>query len=61
MTTTPVCANCGKRPGTIRFGDSLALLHGSAEMWCVKCAARAQLRHALSRAVRIPVLLWRSL
>ena len=58
------CARCGKREGTVKWlrnGGTMAMAHGLYEMWCERCATRAQLRHALTRAVRIPVLAWRSL
>jgi hypothetical protein len=51
-----VCAECGKRPGTIRWGDALAMTHGGGELRCGVCVYGAQLRHAFSRAVRIPML-----
>jgi hypothetical protein len=50
------CANCHQRPGTIRWGNTLALTHGWAQMWCEICATEAQLEHAQERAAVIPEL-----
>lgn len=51
-----LCAECGKRPGTIRWGDALSMTHGGGEMRCGVCVYGTQLRHALGRALRIPLL-----
>ena len=50
------CASCGKREGTIRWGDMLALTHGWVQMWCEHCAVTKQLEYARERAAAIPEL-----
>lgn len=52
----PICPNCGKRPGTVRWGDALAVTHGFTQMWCEVCAVTAQLNFARERAAAIPEL-----
>ena len=37
-----MCANCGRRPGTVKWGDMLAATHGAIQMWCRVCALEAQ-------------------
>lgn len=56
MSADHICANCGKRPGTIRWGDTLSLTHGFMVMWCDVCAYTTQLDHARERAKEIPEL-----
>lgn len=51
-----ICANCGKRPGTIRWGAELSLSHGWVQMWCERCAVEAQIKHAEERAAALPEL-----
>src|SRR5437879_6372816 len=51
-----LCSGCGTRPGTIRWGDALAVTHGWTELRCGVCVYGAQLRHALSCTIRIPIL-----
>lgn len=58
-----LCDNCQKRLGTIKWvgnGGAMDLIHGFYDMWCTRCAARAQLKHALGRAKAIPGLVWKS-
>lgn len=55
-TALGLCAECGKRPGSITWGDALAMIHGGGEKRCGVCVYGAQLRHALSRTVRVPIL-----
>jgi hypothetical protein len=50
------CAECGKRRGYKTWGDALAMTHGGGELRCGVCVYGPQLRHALGRATRIPVL-----
>lgn len=52
----PKCANCGKRPGTIRWGDALAITHGFSTWWCEVCALKAQITHAEERSAALPDL-----
>ncbi len=52
-TATP-CARCKVNPGTVRWGDTLALTHGWAAWWCERCATEVQLAHAEERAALIP-------
>jgi hypothetical protein len=47
--TSGLCANCGNHPGTIQWGDALALTHGWAKMWCKGCGLRAQIAHIEER------------
>lgn len=61
LSDAGLCLNCGKRPGTVRWvgdGGAIALVHGMYSMWCPRCCAREQLRHAIGAARRIPRLLW---
>lgn len=48
------CARCKVNPGTVKWGDTLALTHGFAAMWCERCATEVQLAHAEERAALIP-------
>lgn len=50
------CAVCGIREGTHRWGDTLAMTHGTWEMWCEVCVVTKQLEHAENRAALIPEL-----
>lgn len=50
------CFNCGDRPGTVRWGDSLAVTHGGVQWWCDVCALTVQIEHAEERAARLPEL-----
>lgn len=52
-----LCDSCGKRPGSIKWGDMLALTHGGGELRCGVCVYGPQLLHALGRVVAIPRLL----
>jgi hypothetical protein len=52
----PMCATCGKRPGTRRWGDALALSHGGGALRCEPCVLRAQIAHAEERAAVLPEL-----
>lgn len=47
------CANCKKRPGTVTWGDALAMTHGFAVKWCEVCALEAQIVHAKERAAKL--------
>ena len=51
-----LCAQCRKRPATHQWGDMLAVTHGWTESRCGVCVYGPQLRHACSRAIRIPLL-----
>ena len=51
-----ICDNCHRRPGTVRWGDMLAVTHGGGERWCEICATAAQLEYAKERAAAIPEL-----
>lgn len=56
---TPLCDNCGKRPGTepwVGDGGLLAMTHGWTKMWCKPCVLEAQIGHARERADVIPEL-----
>lgn len=46
-----LCVNCGKRPGSLTWGDSLAVSHGFAEKRCGVCVYGAQIKHALGRVL----------
>lgn len=50
------CANCGLRPGTIRWGDMLAVTHGFVVMWCEICVVQKQIEHAEEQSIRLPDL-----
>lgn len=50
------CANCGERPGTVRWGGALAATHGWVVLWCEVCALEAQVEHARERADALPAL-----
>lgn len=50
------CQKCGKRPGTMKWGDLMAQTHGFAASWCAVCVYTAQLKHARERADAIPEL-----
>jgi hypothetical protein len=49
--TEGICSNCQLYPGTIRWGD-----HRRHTLRCERCVYGPQLRHALGRAIHIPVL-----
>jgi hypothetical protein len=51
-----LCANCGQREGTVKWGDALAVTHGFAQMWCEICSYEAQIKHAEERATVLPEL-----
>lgn len=53
-----VCANCEKRPATLRWGGDLDNINqirmsGALPWWCALCAAVAQLAHAQSESARL--------
>lgn len=51
-----LCTNCGIRPGTRVWGDSLALTHGGGQKRCDLCVLRPQIEHALNRTKALPSL-----
>jgi hypothetical protein len=55
-----LCHNCGKRKGTMTWGDALAMTRGGGSQRCEVCVYSAQLVHALHRIRAIPrlVFLW---
>jgi|ERR1700677_479780 len=55
-----LCYKCGKRKGTLVWGDALTMTHGGAFPRCEVCVYSAQLSHALHRVWAIPRLafLW---
>lgn len=53
-----LCHNCGKRQGTIVWGDALAMTHGGGTPRCEVCAYSAQLEHAWHRALALPKLVF---
>ena len=52
----PLCSKCGKRPGTVRWGDTLAATHGFPTLRCQVCVYTEQLIHARERSAAIPEL-----
>lgn len=56
LSSQGLCGNCGERPGTITWGDLLALTHGGGTLRCELCAIKTQLEHARERAAAIPEL-----
>jgi hypothetical protein len=52
-----ICVECKTRQATevVSSGD-LAASRGLVKPWCALCLARAQLKHARSRAAEIPKL-----
>jgi hypothetical protein len=54
-----LCQNCGKRPSSVNWGDSLALTHGGGQQRCQICTYWPQLKHALERTTALPALIFK--